>query len=288
MLFYLDNWISVREGLNGRGLNENYARELLELHTLGVDGGYLQADVREVARCFTGWSIVPPRAAANAAARRGAAAGLAPGSFVFRPNAHDPGEKRVLGAVIPAGGGRGDGEKVLDLLAAHPETARFVSEKLCRRFVSDDPPPALVARVADVFRATGGDLRSVYAAIFSSPEFWSDEAFGAKTKSPLELAASAVRALGGRVDPGQAGPLARQVGAMGQPLYKCPPPTGWGDTAETWLGAGTLVNRIAFGAALAGGRIPGVETDPSRLASGAPDPVRAAALALAEPAFQKR
>jgi uncharacterized protein (DUF1800 family) len=288
MLFYLDNWTSTKEGFAGRGLNENYARELMELHTLGVDGGYTQDDVREVARCFTGWSIVPPRAAANAPARRGAARDLPPGSFVFRAPAHDAGAKTVLGTAIPAGGGRADGEKVLDLLAAHPATARFVATKLCRRFVSDDPPAALVARVAGVFRATDGDLRSVYAAIFSSPEFWSDAAFRAKTKTPLELAASAVRALGGSVDAARAAPLARQVALMGQPLYKCQPPTGYADAGEAWVSAGMLVSRIAFGGALAAGNVPGVAVDASRIAPNSPDPVPAAALALAEPAFQKR
>jgi len=228
---------------------------------------------------------VPPRAAA---APKGPAANLEPGTFVFRARAHDPGEKRVLGAAIPAGGGREDGEKVLDLLAAHPSTARFVATKLCRRFVSDDPPAALVARVAGVFRATDGDLPSVYAAIFSSQEFWSEAAFRSKTKTPLELAASAVRTLGGSVDVSQAAPLARQVALMGQPLYKCQPPTGYADTAEAWISAGMLVNRIAFGGALAAGKIPGVTADPSRLAPAAPDPVAAAALALGEPAFQKR
>ena len=285
MLFYLDNWTSVREGLNGRGLNENYARELLELHTLGVDGGYTQEDVREVARCFTGWSIVPPRAAAAA---KGPAANLEPGTFVFRPRAHDPGEKHVLGTVIPANGGRNDAEIVLDLLARHPSTARFVATKLCRRFVSDAPPAALVARVAAAFTRTDGNLRSVYAAIFSSPEFWSDAAYRAKTKTPFELAASSVRALGGSVDAAQVVPLARQVALMGQPLYKCQPPTGWADTADAWVGAGTLVNRLAFGAALAAGKIPGVMADPARIAPGASDPVRVAALALGGPDFQKK
>jgi uncharacterized protein (DUF1800 family) len=285
MLFYLDNWNSTREGFAGRGLNENYARELLELHTLGVDGGYTQNDVREVARCFTGWSLVPPR---GKAAANGAAAGLEPGTYIFRPRAHDPGEKRVLGTSIPAGGGREDGERVLDLLARHPSTARFVATKLCRRFVSDDPPAALVGRVAAVFERTDGDLPSVYAAIFSAPEFWSDEAWHAKTKTPLELAASAVRALGGTVDPERAAPLARQVALMGEPLYKCAPPTGWGDASEAWMGAGTLVNRLAFGSALAAGRIPGVSGDPARLAPGAADPAAAAALVLGGPDFQKR
>ncbi len=287
MLFYLDNWQSTRDGFNGRGLNENYARELLELHTLGVSGGYTQEDVREVARCFTGWSLVPPRAV-NAPARGRAARDLEPGSFVYRDAAHDAGAKRVLGTVIPAGGGRADAEIVLDLLAKHPSTARFVAAKLCRRFVADDPPSALVARVASVFTRTGGDLRSAYTAIFASPEFWSDEAYRAKTKTPLELAASSVRALGGGVDPARAAPLARQVALMGQPLYMCQPPTGWADTADAWVSAGVLLNRLSFGAALAAGRIAGVTGDPSHLAPGAPDPVLVAALSLGAPAFQKK
>jgi uncharacterized protein (DUF1800 family) len=287
MLFYLDNWRSTRDGWKDRGLNENYARELLELHTLGVDGGYAEADVREVARCFTGWSIVPPRAA-MALSRRGPGADLEAGSFVYRDAAHDKGEKRVLGTTIPAGGGRADGEIVLDLLVRHPSTARTVAAKLCRRFVSDDPPSALVARVASVFQRTKGDLPSVYAAIFSSPEFWLDEAFGSKTKTPLELAASAVRALGGSVNPAQATTLAQHVARMGEPLYRCQPPTGFSDVAEAWVNPGALLNRLNFGAALAAGRIPGVGGDPALLASGSPDPVRVAALALGSPEFQKR
>jgi uncharacterized protein (DUF1800 family) len=276
MLFYLDNWTSRREGIN-----ENYARELLELHTLGVDGGYTEEDVREVARCFTGWSIVPPR---GRMAAKDPAANLPPGTFFFRPRAHDPGEKHVLGTVIPAGGGREDGEAVLDLLAAHPSTARFLATKLCRKFVSDTPPAGLVTRVAAVFTATQGDLRAVYAAIFSSSEFWSDEAFGAKTKTPLELAASAVRALGGTIDPARAEPLAQQVARMGEPLYRCAPPTGYASTADAWLSAGMLVNRISFGAVLAG-RLPGVTVPTPPLAP--PDPV-AATLALGAPDFQRK
>ncbi|MFI5119507.1 MAG: DUF1800 family protein [Thermoanaerobaculia bacterium] len=286
MLFYLDNWRSTRNGWKGRGLNENYARELLELHTLGVDGGYTEADVREVARCFTGWSLVPPRAA-GAPARRGPAADLEAGSFVYRDAAHDKGEKRVLGTTIPAGGGRADGEIVLDLLVRHPSTARTIATKLCRRFVSDDPPPALVARVAEVFRRAEGDLPSVYAAIFSSPELWSDDSFKSKTKTPLELVASAVRAVGGSVDPAQATPLSQHVSRMGQPLYRCQPPTGFPDVADAWVNAGALLNRLNFAAALAAGRIPGVSGDPALLAHG-PDPVRVAALALGSPEFQKR
>jgi uncharacterized protein (DUF1800 family) len=285
MLWYLDNWSSVREGFGKQGLNENYARELLELHTMGVDGGYTQEDVREVARCFTGWSIVRPRG--NAARATPREANLENGTFVYRDFAHDKGEKHVLGEVIPAGGGREDGEKVLDLLVRHPATARFLAAKLCRKFVSDAPPPALVARVADTFRKTRGDLRSVYAAIFSSPEFWSDAAFAAKTKTPLELAASAVRALGGTVRPAFAPSLSQQIARMGEPLYQCQPPTGYRDAAETWVNAGSLLNRLNFGLALASGRIEGVSIDSARLAAG-PEGVRAAALLLGSPAFQKQ
>ncbi|MFN7131390.1 MAG: DUF1800 domain-containing protein, partial [Myxococcales bacterium] len=224
MLFYLDNWLSAREGVvltelpkkerrvlkraGGQqpGLNENYARELLELHTLGVDGGYTQDDVREVARAFTGWSIERPREE---------------GTFVFRDAIHDRDAKRVLGHHLPSGGGIEDGERVLDLLARHPSTARFIALKLCRKFVSDDPPKALVERVAKRFLETEGDLPSVYATIFSAREFWSEGARGSKTKTPFELAASSLRALGGTTDGGPA--LVRAVRSMGEPLYFCQP-----------------------------------------------------------------
>jgi uncharacterized protein (DUF1800 family) len=285
MLWYLDNWSSVREGFGKQGLNENYARELLELHTMGVDGGYTQEDVRAVARCFTGWSIVRPRG--NAARAVSREAKLETGTFVYRDFAHDKGEKRVLGEVIPAGGGREDGEKVLDLLARQPATARFLAAKLCRKFVSDAPPTALVARVADTFQKTRGDLRSVYAAIFSSPEFWSDAAFAAKTKTPLELAASAVRALGGTVRPAFASSFSQQIARMGEPLYQCQPPTGYRETAEEWVNAGSLLNRVNFGLALASGRIEGVAIETTRLSPG-PEGARAAALLLGSPAFQKQ
>ena len=198
MLFYLDNWLSTRADLvipggpnAGRrmGLNENYARELMELHTLGVDGGYTQQDVIEVARCFTGWTIDRPQQG---------------GGFVFRPLAHDRGAKRVLGQVIPAGGGQQDGERVIDILVRHPSTARFIATKLARRFVSDDPPAALVERAAATFRRTDGDIRAVLATIVTSPEFWSADAYRAKIKTPLEVVASAVRALDGRIVAGPA------------------------------------------------------------------------------------
>ncbi len=262
MLFYLDNWLSTRESIDardlkkgqpppkkieGRGLNENYARELLELHTLGVNGGYTQQDVRETARCFTGWSIDAPRYF---------------GDFLYRDMAHDKGQKAVLGMTIPPGGGQEDGERVLDLLANHPSTARFIATKLVRKFVSDDPPSALVEHVADVFLKTHGHLPSVYAAIFSSPEFWSDQAFASKTKTPLEFAVSAVRALGGTTNGDVA--LAQAMAPMGQPLYRSQPPTGFPETAESWINAGALVNRINFGLALAANRIRGTTVDVAR------------------------
>ncbi len=289
MLFYLDNWLSVRDGLvlqagpnAGRraGLNENYARELLELHTLGVDGGYTQADVVEVARCFTGWSIDRP---------------YAEGRFAFRPRAHDDGAKQVLGQPIPAGGGESDGVRVIDLLARHPSTARFIAGKLARRFVADEPPPALVEHMAQAFSASDGDIRAVLEALVTSPEFFAPEARRAKVKTPLELVASAVRALDGRLAPRASGDesaaprdhggaaLARAVGRLGQPLYEAQPPTGYGDVAEAWVSTGALVARMNFALALSRGRYPGVTADPVALTRGdrlddAPDRLLAALL----------
>jgi uncharacterized protein (DUF1800 family) len=263
MLFYLDNWVSTRADLvvpggpnAGRrlGLNENYARELLELHTLGVDGGYTQQDVIEVARCFTGWSIDRPQQG---------------GGFVFRPLAHDRGTKRVLGRAIAAGGGQEDGERVIDILVRHESTARFVSAKLARRFVSDDPPAALVERAAATFRRSDGDIRAVLATIFTSPEFWSAEAYRAKIKTPLEVVASAVRALDGRIVAAGAGEnvraggisLARAVGRLGEPLYEAQPPTGYPDRAEAWVNSGALLGRMNFALGLAHNRFPGARVD---------------------------
>jgi uncharacterized protein (DUF1800 family) len=267
MLFYLDNWLSTRNdlvvpGRGRRGLNENYARELLELHTLGVDGGYTQQDVIEVARCFTGWTIDRPQEG---------------GGFLFRPMTHDRGEKRVLGAVIPAGGGQEDGLAVITLLTRHPATARFVSSKLVRRFVRDDPPEALVERVAGVFRQTDGDIRAVLVAIFTSPEFVSTDTYHAKTKTPLELVASAVRTLDGRLEPpapAGEGPraavggglaLARQVARLGEPLYEAQPPTGYPDVAEAWVNTGALLGRMNFALSLAQNRLAGTRVDLTRL-----------------------
>jgi uncharacterized protein (DUF1800 family) len=254
MLVYLDNARSVAEGSPGkgkgkaRGLNENYARELLELHTLGVEGGYTQGDVREVARAFTGWTV-------------GQSDGEA--SFVFRPKSHDAGQKLVLGTAVD-GGGEADGERVLDLLAAHPSTARFVATKLARRFVADEPPAALVARLAEAFRENDGELLPVYVELFKSPEFWAEGARGAKTKTPFEFAASALRALGASYDGSPA--LVRRVEQLGEPLYRCQPPTGFADISEPWVNAGALINRLNFGLDAAAGRLSGVAFDPGPLA----------------------
>ncbi|HKZ07333.1 MAG TPA: DUF1800 domain-containing protein [Methylomirabilota bacterium] len=260
MLFYLDNWQSTRDdlvvpGRGRRGLNENYARELMELHTLGVDGGYTQQDVVEVARCFTGWSIDRPQEG---------------GPFLFRPVAHDRGAKRVLGTVIAPGGGQDDGITVIDLLSRHPSTARFVSTKLVRRFVRDDPPRALVDRVATVFRDTDGDIRAMLVTIFTASEFMAADTYQAKTKTPLEVVASAVRALDGRLEaPGAPGAgraggalvLARQVARLGAPLYEAQPPTGYPDVAPAWVNAGALLARMNFALALAQNRLSGVRVD---------------------------
>jgi uncharacterized protein (DUF1800 family) len=271
MLFYLDNWMSAdpngphpvanamaprmgRFGRGGfrpafpmprppqgqgqqnarRGLNENYGRELMELHTLGVDGGYTQKDVTEVARAFTGWTIENPRQG---------------GGFRFEPRIHDPGEKAVLGHRIKAGGGQSDGEEVLDILAKHPSTARFIATKLARHFVSDTPPPALVDRAAKRFRDTDGDLREVMRTILTSEEFLSADARGAKVKSPFEFVVSALRTSG--TDVADATMYVRQLQQLGEPLYMCQPPTGYKDTADAWINTGALVNRMNFALRLA-------------------------------------
>ena len=268
MLFYLDNWMSTRadfvvpggpnRGLK-RGLNENYAREIMELHTLGVDGGYTQRDVIEVARAFTGWTIDRPRERA---------------AFIFQPATHDQGPKRVLGHDLPAWGGERDGVRVIEILSRHPSTASFIATKLVRRFVRDDPPPSLVERVARTFRETDGDIRKVMATIISSPEFFSQESYRAKIKSPLEIVASSVRVLGADLtppgEPGSSQPgagliLALQVGKLGEPLYQQQPPTGYPDVADAWVNTGSLLNRMNFALALAQNRLPGVKVDAQRL-----------------------
>jgi uncharacterized protein (DUF1800 family) len=249
MLFYLDNWLSAGPNAAGaklapnnrrRGLNENYARELMELHTVGVDGGYTQKDVHEVARCFTGWTIRQPRGE---------------GEFYFEPRIHDTGEKIVLGTRIPTGGGMEDGLRVLDLLARHPSTARFIASKLARRFISDDPPPAIVNNAAETFRRSEGDLPTVLRALIDSPEFFSSAAYQAKVKKPVEFVASALRMTGAEVQISHQ--LLRYLGRMGEPLFLAQPPTGYPDVAASWTSPDMLLTRMNFATDLIGNRIPG-------------------------------
>jgi len=262
MLFYLDNWLSARPDFvvpvgpnRGRtaGLNENYARELMELHTLGVDGGYTQMDVTEVARAFTGWTIDRPQTN---------------GRFLFRPTMHDRGEKIVLGQRIRAGDGQEDGERVIEILTRHPSTARFVAAKLVRRFVSDTPPPALIARVAATYTGTGGDIPAMLRVIFESREFSGEDAYRAKIKKPFEFVASAVRALGGSTDAEGGSALARASAEIGEPLYLAQPPTGYADRADVWVNAGALLARMNFALALASGRYPHVTVELPALVAG--------------------
>jgi uncharacterized protein (DUF1800 family) len=270
MLFYLDNWESVGPATPAafaakgqrRGLNENYGRELLELHTLGVDGGYTQKDVTEVARCFTGWSIDRPNLG---------------GSFRFAERQHDLGEKIVLGVKIPAGGGEKDGEKVLDIIARHPSTAHFISKKLAQRFVADDPPAALVDRMAQTFQNTDGDIRAVLQTMFDSKEFWSEAAYRSKIKTPLEVVVSAVRATNGNVDFAQS--LVNQIAQLGEPLYRKIEPTGYSNTSREWMNTAGLMARMNFAVQLSGNKVPGVTVDQTAASS---------ETALGSPEFQKR
>ncbi len=305
MLFYLDNWLSVgahsdvaqgrpaqrayrrvyrgpfgvpvyrpprqpnpnaQQKKNKReGLNENYARELMELHTLGVNGGYTQRDVTEVAKVFTGWTIKRPRQG---------------GGFEFNQRLHEPGPKYVLGKVIKEHGEK-EGEQVLDMLAKSPKTAHFVSYKLAQRFVSDDPPPALVDRMAATFLKKDGDIREVLRTLFQSPEFWSPDAYRAKVKTPLEFVVSAVRASG--VDVENAMPLVQNLNRMGMPLYGAQPPTGYSMKAETWVNSAALLSRMNFALALGTGRMRGVSFDADRILPGGKVPQdRAGALAALE------
>jgi uncharacterized protein (DUF1800 family) len=247
-----------------RGINENYARELMELHTLGVDGGYTQKDVQEVARCFTGWTILAPRgaAAATQAMQNRPRADMLrenAGKFFFSARAHDDGDKVVLGHKIPAGGGFKDGLMVLDILAREPSTAKFMATKLLRHFVTDNPSPALIERVAAAFTKSDGDIRETLRAIFFSPEFNSPEAYRAKVKRPFELAISSVRTLGGETN---GGPQIHQwIARMGEPLYGFQTPNGYPDKAESWVNTGGLLERLNFVLMLASNRIPGTRVD---------------------------
>ncbi len=288
MLFYLDNAQSVAEpdhrpqrrgpaglrwplasafeppparpfGNRRGGLNENYARELMELHTLGVDGGYTQKDVTELARVLTGWSIEPRSS----------------GEFVFRERVHDVGGKAVLGHAFAPGGGIEEGVAMIRILARHPATARHIALELCQRLVADDPPASLVERVAKRFLATDGDLRQTVKAVVDSPEFFDPKNYRAKVKSPFEYVVSAIRAAGGETNARP--PLLREIGRMGEPLYLCQPPTGYSDAASAWVNTGALVARLNFALALASNRIPGTTIALERLVSpeDAADPKRA-------------
>jgi uncharacterized protein (DUF1800 family) len=286
MLFYLDNWLSVGPnsmqamgipahpgpygpyrfphrppGQNpnakrkkSSGLNENYGRELLELHTLSVNGGYSQRDVTEVAKVFTGWTIDKPNEG---------------GGFKYDPRTHEPGPKFVLGHRIKPKG-EDEGREVLHMLATSPQTAHFISMKLAQRFVSDNPPPALVDSMAKTFQKKKGDIREVLSTLFHSPEFWSEGTYRAKVKTPLEFVASAVRATGADVE--DATPLARQLNNMGMPLYGAQPPTGYSMKAETWVSSSALLNRMNFALALTAGKLRGVKVDVVQLSAGAAQP----------------
>ncbi|HLJ73004.1 MAG TPA: DUF1800 domain-containing protein [Thermoanaerobaculia bacterium] len=268
MLFYLDNAQSVTDPehrnprmqamlerrnpqvAKKRGLNENYAREIMELHTLGVDGGYTQKDVTELARVFTGWSIDQRT-----------------GTFLFRPAMHDVGAKTVLGVYFPPGGGIEEGERMIHILAHHPATAHHIALQLCQRLVSDNPPKALVDRVAKKFLDSNGDLRATVRTVIDSPEFWDRKVYAGKEKSPFEFVISAIRAVDGEVLNPM--PVANALRQIGEPLYGAQPPTGYSEKSEVWNNSGALMNRINFVVALANNQLPGVRvlvSDPKQTA----------------------
>ena len=242
------------------GLNENYARELMELHTLGVDGGYTQRDVTEVARVLTGWAAMPYKNARRNLEKqiaKGSNNLVREGEFVFRKTWHDQKSKVVLGEKFPAGGGVEEGERVLDMLSQHPSTARFISTKLARRFINDNPPEALVKQMAKTFREMDGDIAAVMATLAQSAEFWAEAKKRSKMKSPLELVVSSLRALEADVKNPQ--PVMSWFDRMGEPLYGYVPPTGFPDYAESWANSGTMIARMNFGIHLATGKIRGID-----------------------------
>jgi uncharacterized protein (DUF1800 family) len=262
MLFYLDNWTSVsaenldnlRERFQRKkaaakkkraaGLNENYARELLELHTMGVDNGYTQTDVTEVARCFTGWTIDGLRDDPK---------------FLFRPLMHDRKAKTVLGQAVLPGRGEEDGMQVIDMLVRHPATAKFISTKLAQRFVADAPPPALITKMAATFTKTEGNIREVMRTMLKSPEFWAPSTYNAKMKMPFEMVASALRATNATVNNSAA--LQQELRAQGQPLYRKGEPTGYSPMAEEWTNSAALLSRMNFGLALTQNKVRGTRID---------------------------
>lgn len=258
MLFYLDNWISVAPGFQGdprrvqpaavkvSGLNENYAREVMELHTLGVDGGYSQKDVTELARMLTGWTFVP-----REMMRTG-------DNFQFEPRRHDNGDKQWLGRHVSSNG-RSEGEFALDVLAEHPATARHISFQLAQYFVADKPSPELVNRLARRFSETHGDIRAVLATMFASPEFWDRSVVGSKFKTPYQYVVSSVRAA--NISVNNVKPLLGTLTQLGMPLYGCQTPDGYKNTEEAWLNPDALTRRINFATVLASGRLPLAKPD---------------------------
>jgi len=263
MLFYLDNWLSIgpnspaagvkpgqpppAPGNPNKGLNENYGRELMELHTLGVDGGYTQADVTQVARVFTGWTIQPMDQGWG---------------FVFDPKRHEPGPKTVLGKTIPENG-MNEGLQVLDMLSKSPATAKFIATKLARRFVSDDPPPQLVQAMASEFLSTDGDIKEVLRTMIFSDQFWAPAVYRKKVKTPLEFVTSAVRATGTQVQNPM--PIVQSLKKMGMPLYQMVPPTGYSTKSDAWMNSDALLERLNFSVSLTNGGLGGVNFDPLRL-----------------------
>jgi len=258
MLYYLDNWTSSvlrkypatkdRPARQSGGINENYARELMELHTLGVNGGYTQKDVQEVARCFTGWTIRKPNDE---------------GVFIYNPALHDNGEKTVLGVKIAAGGGIADGERVLDILASHPSTARFIATKMARRFLGDEPPKAVVDRAARVFLTTNGSITETLKSIITSPAFFSPAAYRNKVRSPFEYVAAALRITNAETDADR--PILSWISRMGQPVYGRVTPDGYPDMSTEWLSNNDLLTRFNFAGALATNSIKGTKVDTKKL-----------------------
>jgi uncharacterized protein (DUF1800 family) len=234
---------AARRKMRDLGINENYGREVMELHTVGVDAGYTQQDVIEMAKCLSGWSIRAPRRDPE---------------FIFRPAFHAQGPKVVMGHTFDYGGEQ-DGVEALKMLANDPHTARRISTELARHFVSDNPPPALVDRMTKEYEATGGDIRSVLTTMIYSPEFWSRQAYRAKVKTPFELVASTARAL--NADVSVALPLAQWTARMGEPLFRCQPPNGYSDKSETWVNSGALLNRLNFALAMASNHVRGTQVD---------------------------
>jgi uncharacterized protein (DUF1800 family) len=261
MLFYLDNYLStvsrVVNGVLRQGLNENYGRELLELHSVGVDAGYSQEDVFEAARCFTGWGIDNTGSS---------------GQFMYRSANHDTGAKSVFGLSVAAGGQKSDGDRLLDYLAVHPSTARFVSTKLARRFVADDPPQSLVEKMADTWLRTDGDISQVLRRMIGSAEFWAPAFDGtAKPKKPFEFVVSAIRAVGGTVTSATRG-LTGYLANLGETMYQCLPPTGYSNSGIDWLNASSQLYRMNFGLDIASNLVGGVTVDTRGLARGITDP----------------